>query len=186
MGSLKHHWLIRHGRSVADGGFLGRSDPALSDEGRNEARELARRLAAQRVDLILTSPLLRAIETAEVVARHLRLAPIADDRLVEISYGDWDGLRWAEIERLDPDLARRKLDDWWGVTPPAGEPAAEFLARLKSFWSDLQARSETRIAIVAHLGVISLLAEIAQNPNGPPDWKRASAFELKHAAWIDV
>ena len=178
--------LVRHGRSVADGGFLGRSDPPLSDAGRDEARELAKRLAVERDDLILTSPLLRALETAEVVARSLRLVPIADDRLAEISYGDWDGLRWAEIELLHPELAGRKIDDWWGVTPPGGEPAADFLSRLQSFWSDLQARSETRIAVVAHVGVISLLAEIARNPSGPPDWKRAAGFELEHAGWIKV
>ena len=87
--------------------------------------------------MIVSSRLQRAAETARILGLGLGIEPATDPRLNEISYGDWDGLTWAEIERRDPAAAQAKLDDWQGVTPPGGEPFEEFRNRVEAAVRDL-------------------------------------------------
>jgi broad specificity phosphatase PhoE len=107
-------FLVRHAEPLLSGVMLGRTDSPLSDAGRLEARA---RLAALPCAVVYSSPLLRARETAAVIPAPLVLL----DDLAEIAYGEWEGLSWNEIERRWPDLARRKREDWFAVTPPGGE-----------------------------------------------------------------
>ena len=123
-------FLIRHGISENHRALLGSSDPPLTPEGRRQVESLADTLAAAGIEAIVSSRLQRAAETARILGRRLGLEPETDPRLNEIHHGDWDGLTWAEIERLDPVAAQAKLDDWRGVTPPGGEPFEEFRARI--------------------------------------------------------
>ncbi len=130
-------YLIRHGMSENHRGFLGSSDPPLVPEGRRQAEALAETLANAGIEMIVSSRLQRAAETARVLGLRLGIEPATDPRLNEISYGDWDGLTWAEIERRDPAAAQAKLDDWQGVTPPGGEPFEKFRDRVEAAVRDL-------------------------------------------------
>ncbi len=118
-------------------GFLGSSDPPLVSQGRRQAEALAETLANAGIEMIVSSRLQRAAETARVLGLRLGIEPAADPRLNEISYGDWDGLTWAEIEQRDPAAAQAKLDDWQGVTPPGGEPFEKFRDRVEAAVQDL-------------------------------------------------
>jgi len=149
-------YLARHGESEGKRLFLGRANPPLSETGRRQSEELAVRLKGAGIERIVSSSLDRAVETAAIVGRALDVEPEADARFDEIGYGDWDGLSWDEIERRWPDQAARKIEDWWGVTPPGGEPADEFFARLRSGWDELAAGSQTTL-LAAHLGVNGVL-----------------------------
>lgn len=87
--------LIRHGQTDWNlaGRMQGRTDVPLNETGREQARRLAEQLAREgRWDAVVTSPLQRALETAEILADLLSLAAIVCDDLVERSFGDAEGL----------------------------------------------------------------------------------------------
>lgn len=149
-------YLARHGESEGKKLFLGRSNPPLSALGRVQSEELATRLSGLDIHRIVSSNLDRAVETAAIVGRALALAPSRDSRFDEIGYGEWDGLSWGEIEHRWPSLSQAKIQDWWGVTPPGGEPAEDFFARLTSAWEDLASDPQNTL-LVAHVGVNGVL-----------------------------
>ncbi len=130
--------LTRHGQAAAADVMLGgQLDVHLTPDGREEARALARRLAGVRVDRIIASPMLRAMETAQALAAG---RPIEiDERLRELDYGRWEGLTYAEIEALDPELRARWEADPATTHSPGGESGDEVAARARSFLADLLA-----------------------------------------------
>jgi len=130
--------LTRHGKAAAGDVVLGgQLDLPLTDEGRAEARALAGRLNGVRVDRIIASPMLRALETAQVIATG---RPVdVDERLRELDYGRWEGLTGDEIELRDPELRARWDADPAGTHAPGGECGNDVAARAHSFIADLLA-----------------------------------------------
>jgi probable phosphoglycerate mutase len=92
--------LARHGETDwnRDLRFQGHADVPLNDAGRAQARELARSLAAEPIGAVYSSDLLRARETAEIVAASLGLRVEVDERLREIDVGSWQGSTRAELD----------------------------------------------------------------------------------------
>jgi probable phosphomutase (TIGR03848 family) len=90
--------LIRHGRSVAnnDGVLAGRSETPLDQAGRDQATALGVRLADVPLDLVVSSPQLRARQTAELVLDG-RADPVIDDSFAECDYGQWSGSALSEL-----------------------------------------------------------------------------------------
>jgi probable phosphoglycerate mutase len=131
--------LTRHGRPDAgqDVWLGSQLDVTLSPEGRHQAEALARRLTGVRVDRILSSPMLRALETAQIVATGRPVE--VDDRLLERDYGRWEGLTNAEIEARDPELLARWDRDPAATHTPGGESGDEVAARALSLLVDLLA-----------------------------------------------
>ena len=85
--------LVRHGRTAANAGGLlqGRLDLSLDDVGRRQAREVAAAIGS--VDVVITSPLARAVETAQEFGVDYRV----DERWLELDYGTFDGLKLSEV-----------------------------------------------------------------------------------------
>jgi broad specificity phosphatase PhoE len=179
-------YVIRHGVCDPADKLLGQFDPPLSVTGEGQATDLARRLEGHGIERILSSSLQRAARTAELIGKHLGVETATDARLNEISYGIWDGLRWAEIERIDPETARRKLQDWWGVTPLGGESLDVFYHRVERAWLSLADHPARVTAVVAHRAVNAVLLALGrrevQEPggHGEPRWKGISTFEQEH------
>lgn len=183
-------YLIRHGIPENRQALLGQSDPHLTQQGRDQAGELAGRLANVGIERVLSSALRRSVETARTIAAALRLELEIDPRLNEISYGSWEGLPWEEIERRDPDTARAKLGDWWGVTPKGGEPFADFCRRVREAFSEL-ARTPHITALVGHVGVNAVLAELARQARSGDDsgeihWDRIRGFDQEFGTFERV
>ena len=118
-------WLycVRHGESVhnAEGRIQGQLDVPLSDFGRRQGEAIAEALAALPIDAIYASPLLRALETAQIVARRLRLPIRTDDRLKEINVGVFQDRLRAEVAQLYPDEFAR----WTSGEPDFAVPGGE-------------------------------------------------------------
>lgn len=119
----RHVWLVRHGETewARLGRHTGRTDVPLTDGGREQAAALGRRLAGHAFELVLTSPLSRAFETARLAG--LGDVAIADPDLMEWDYGDNEGRTAAEI--------RAGLPGWtiWRGPWPGGETADQIGGR---------------------------------------------------------
>jgi broad specificity phosphatase PhoE len=114
-------YVIRHAQPEITGLLTGQSDPALNVYGYQQAS-----LLKGLPGVVYSSPLRRALQTA----LHIDPRPVILAGLAEITYGDWDGLSWAEIEGRWPEIARGKLACWQKVTPPGGESWSEFALRV--------------------------------------------------------
>lgn len=133
-------WLVRHGETEwsRSGQHTGRTDIPLTDLGQQQASGLATILAAQSFDLVLTSPLQRASETARL-AGMAGAEPCPD--LMEWDYGDLESLTSIEI--------RKRVPDWtvWSGEVPNGESLAQVQARAEAV---LARCGEGRIALFSH------------------------------------
>ncbi|HFQ80366.1 MAG TPA: histidine phosphatase family protein [Desulfobacterales bacterium] len=155
---LKHAatdlFLARHGEVSGTGAYIGSSDPPLTEAGRSQALSLARALPVSPVRC-LCSPLLRARQTAGIVARYHDLAPeyIADLR--EVDFGRWEGLTFPDIAASDSELVERWLAEKADFTFPEGENIKSFRRRVCALAPVLTASGGT--LVVAHGGVIRVL-----------------------------
>jgi broad specificity phosphatase PhoE len=152
-------FVARHGETEwnREGRWQGQSGPGLNETGRIQARALAMRLSALRVDALYSSDLDRARETAEIAATATGLKPIFDPGLREVDVGDWRGLTRDEVSRRDPEGYRRWLggDAGWN----GGETYPEMHARVVAAVERLVAASVAgRIAVISHGGGVRALA----------------------------
>jgi broad specificity phosphatase PhoE len=157
-------WLVRHASTDWSGvRWCGRTDLPLSAAGVAETGPLARRLAAElRVEIALvSSPARRARETAEPIARMMRVRADAgvgvgidiDEGLQEVDFGRAEGLTLADIERRLPKLVAALAEGASDVDWPEGETADGVRRRVGAAWRRLAERDRPVVA-VCHGGVI--------------------------------
>jgi broad specificity phosphatase PhoE len=152
--------LIRHAESSwnAAGRWQGHGDPPLSDRGRAQANALARELSQEAIDVLVSSDLRRAAETAAILGQARGLQPKWNPRLRELDIGDWEGLTRDQIERTAGDVLRRFDAGDLDVRPGGGENLREIEQRAFSALTELvDANPGRRLAVVTHLGVIRAL-----------------------------
>ena len=137
-------YLVRHGETEWNriGRMQGHLDAPLTSRGEAQARAVGETLRDLEVDGfdLVASPLGRTRATAAIIARALGRDPEAmttDERLMEMTWGDWDGLTRAEIEARDPDAwARRKAGKWDYCPPGGGESYALVALRVADWLAD--------------------------------------------------
>lgn len=154
---------IRHGETAWNqGGRLqGHLDIPLNDTGREQARRLARALAARddRIDLVVSSDLGRALETARAVASAVGAPLVADAGLRERSFGVFEGSTFADVTAQQPEQAerwRRREPDW--SAPGGGESLLQIKERVAQVVRRLAAENMGKqIALFTHGGVLDVL-----------------------------
>jgi probable phosphoglycerate mutase len=152
--------LVRHGETVwhAENRYTGRSDVPLSDRGRDQAAALARWAATAGLDAVLTSPLGRARDTAELAAQAAGHVARVDPRLVEVDFGAGDGLTRDEMADRFPAELEAFLAHPAGHPLPGGEPGPQAVARAMPVLAEVsEAHPEGRVLVVAHQTVLRLL-----------------------------
>lgn len=126
-------YLARHGETPwnLEGRWQGQTDIPLHEEGRRQARALVERLRRCEIALVHTSDLLRARETAEIVAAALDRGPVTVDAdLRERRFGVFEGLTRHDCETTLGDVWARYLSDR-RCLPPGAEPEPEVIARMR-------------------------------------------------------
>lgn len=152
--------LIRHPPpEIAAGLCYGRTDPALSDQGRAALPGLAEAIRRERVAVAWTSPARRCRAVAEACGLPMRL----DARLLELDFGDWEGVAWDSVPRAALD---RWAADPLGFAPPGGETGAALIARVSDLHRALVAEGRD-CAVISHGGPLRLLAALLRG--APPD-----------------
>jgi len=123
--------LVRHGQTEWNRveRFRGRADVPLNETGLAQAAATGRRVAAEwRPAAVYSSPLNRALRTAEAIARHFGLPVLPHPGLLDIHYGEWQGLTPDEVRQRWPEIAR----DWYEAPHLARIPGGETLDELRS------------------------------------------------------
>ena len=154
--------LVRHGETDwnRDGRWQGGSDTRLNDVGREQARALAQQLDGE-IDVLYSSDLARARETAEIVAAKLGLEVRLDPRLRERGFGSWEGLTTTEIEERFADAHRRWLAGE-GAGADDAEAFEDFSARVEDFLSDvLRLHPGEEVLVISHGGSIRVIHALA-------------------------
>jgi len=153
--------LVRHGETDwnRDGRWQGHSDTHLNELGRQQAERLAEELDG--ADVVYSSDLIRARETAEILARRLGADVRLDERLRERGFGAWEGKTRAEIEAEFADAHAR----WAAGEGPGAddaEPFEDFAVRVRGFLDDVLARHpDETVLIVSHGGSIRVIHALA-------------------------
>ena len=138
--------FVRHGQTDWNAKRLiqGRTDIPLNETGREQAKTQAAALAGRAIDIIYTSPMLRAREMAEIINQPLGLPLRFDDRLVERCYGDFEG--------TDPECSHSEFER--ALLQNGGESLAELHGRVLRFLEDITAaHAGQTVLVVAHGGV---------------------------------
>jgi broad specificity phosphatase PhoE len=152
--------LVRHGSTqlTAENRFSGATGVDLSEEGRDQARRLATRLADDEIAAVYCSPLSRTVETATILARPHGLAPIPRDGLREISHGHWEGLARQEVERRFPEEYEAWESDPFTFAPRGGESGVAVLARSLPVIREIVVAHEGQcVLVVSHKATLRIV-----------------------------
>jgi len=152
--------LIRHGETDwnIEGRYQGQADPPLNSRGREQAYQLAEQLNGIGLEVLYTSPLRRAADTAKVIAERLGIPLYVEPRLMEIHQGDWQTRLRSEIEKKYPNLFRKWQTEPWQVTPPGGEHLSQVQQRVYQAIGDILAmHPKGCVGIVTHRIPIALI-----------------------------
>ena len=153
-------YLVRHGATqlTAEDRFSGAVGVELSDEGRQQVRQLAERLAQDAIRGVYCSPLSRTVETAEILAKPHGLSLELRDGLREIHHGRWEGLTRREVEeRFSEEYANWEADPFT-FAPEGGESGLAVLARSLPVVREIVPRHEGQtILVVSHKATLRLI-----------------------------
>ncbi|MDY0220496.1 MAG: histidine phosphatase family protein [Desulfobacterium sp.] len=175
--------LIRHGKTLwnLDRRIQGREDIPLAERGKAQVVSWCLPLGKISLDLVLSSPMVRATQTAEIIGQRLGLGVIISENLREQDFGLWEGKRMADIRRATPGLLEHQERLGWDFCPPGGETRKEVLVR--SLGALGQAAEELKglnLLVVTHSGVIRSLAYHALGRFFLPWEKRVLKKEYLH------
>ena len=191
MPELQELYLIRHGQSTANesGIWQGQMEFPLSEEGRSQARRVGRALAGKGFDGVYSSPLGRALETAEIIAREMSFPEgvVAIEGLTERRGGWLEGTTQAEREAQDPELVKRFFglpeEERWTLV--GAETDEEILERFERAISEVRARHlpRARVVIVSHGGVMRAFLRDRFGPGVFPGTVRAPNASITRLEW---
>jgi broad specificity phosphatase PhoE len=153
-------FLVRHGSTVlsAEDGFAGEIDVPLSDEGRDQLRKLAHRLAREPIAAFFASPLGRTMETARILAAPHDKTVTPVDGLREVSHGHWEGKLRADVKKEYPAEYARWQADPFSFSPPGGESGLSVTARaLPALLEIVAAHPGQQVLAASHKATIRLL-----------------------------
>jgi probable phosphoglycerate mutase len=192
--------FIRHGETDwnREGRLQGQQDVALNPKGREQASAVGRalrKLAGREIDALeaahafVSSPLIRTRETIERARAAMGLPPqdyqLCDD-LKELTFGDWEGLTWPEVEARDPAGAAARAGSKWDFTPPNGESYAALALRLTPWVASI----DRNLFVASHGGVARALMYLISGvaPEAAAEASihqgRALLFADGHFAWL--
>lgn len=151
--------LARHGETAwnVEKVFRGRADVNLNEVGVKQAELLGRYLSNWELEAIYSSPLRRALDTANMVARYQKTAIAIAEGLTDLDYGEWQSLPEREVKRLHPAL----LNEWHScpqkVKMPEGESLGDVRRRAVEVIDGVLARHNQNVLLVSHRVVIKVL-----------------------------
>jgi broad specificity phosphatase PhoE len=152
--------IVRHGRTEWNRveRFRGRADIALDKVGMKQAESVAKRIGEWSISAIYSSPLSRALTTAEIIAHPLGLIVQPMPGIVDIDYGEWQGLSTDDVIARDGRLYSQWIESPHEVKFPGGESLVEARERVASSVDTLiQQHPKETVVLVSHRVICQIL-----------------------------
>ncbi len=151
--------LARHGETVwnVEKIYRGRKDVNLDEVGIRQAELLGNYLSNWELTTIYSSPLRRAIETANIIARYQKIGVHVADGLIDINYGEWQALPEQEVKRLYPTLHNDWHNNPHRVRMPGGESLEDVRKRAIEVVNDVLSKYQGSVVLISHRVVIKVL-----------------------------
>lgn len=159
-GSRTEIYLVRHGETEMNitGVYYGWTDVGLSEKGVMQAEDLYDILQDVHFDAVISSSLIRAVETASIVSGYNPDVIIRDDRLRELNFGEWEGIHHRELKENHKEVLEKWGSDWKNTAPPGGESFFEIYIRVKSSIEDIIKKYRgKKVLIVSHQGTMKII-----------------------------
>ncbi len=152
----KEFIFLRHGETEWNklSRYQGSLNIGLNERGREQARQAASLLETREIDLIVSSDLDRAHDTARVVGERMGLEVQLRQNLREMDFGIWEGKDYPAIQEETPEAYQKWLDDPVNNPPPEGESLVDFKERVVGVCQEILEEEEETVLIVCHGGVI--------------------------------
>ena len=186
-------YLVRHGitQSNVDGRHLGQKiDEDLTPEGLQQAKGIADLLKNETFAVIYSSPLIRAVATANEIAKyHQSIGPVIDPRLTELHMGVFEGKLEEFVARNLPREHQARIQDKFGFQVPGGESYAMLMDRVEPFVRQVRAQYPGgNVCIVGHQGLNCGLLGVIGRGNPSPIFRQENIPRIKipHDAYIKV
>lgn len=184
--------LIRHAATDMAGVLCGHSDPPINQTGEEQVASLVRQLGKRPIERIYSSDLRRAAQTAEALATARGIPFACRKELREISFGAWEGLRWAEVQARSPEYPGPRFESLEGRGAPNGETIRDFRARVLSALDEIASHASAQgpIVVVTHLGVIRTAMTQLANIDHESEVLRqisccsAHGLRVHHQGWV--
>ena len=151
--------LVRHGQTALNekNVFRGRLDIPLNETGIQQANAIAERLCTFNINIIYTSPLKRALETAQVIGTKLNINTEIDNNLIDFDFGKWQGLTIGEVEKRFPKLYEQWLKGPHMVKIPDGENLDLVRIRVSKVLNKILRDDGSDMVIVSHRVILKVL-----------------------------
>ena len=151
--------LARHGETEWNVGeiFRGRIDIELNETGIKQAQLLAEYLSGVKIEAICSSPLKRALTTAQMIADYHQLDVQIAPGLIDLNYGKWQGLPHQEVKDKYKKLYTEWINSPHQITIPEGESLNDVRQRAISVVDEVTAKYEGTVALVSHRVVNKVL-----------------------------
>jgi broad specificity phosphatase PhoE len=151
--------LARHGETVwnVEKIYRGRADVNLDEVGIKQAELLGKHLSNWKLEAIYSSPLKRALDTANIVARYQKIGVHVAEGFIDFDYGEWQSLPEEEAKRLYPTLHNEWHNNPHKVKMPGGESLEDVRKRAVAIVNDVLSKYQGSILLVSHRVVNKVL-----------------------------
>jgi broad specificity phosphatase PhoE len=186
-------FLVRHGRTGwnKEQIFRGSKDIPLDEVGRTEARLVGERLKGEVIKGVYSSPLSRARETAEAIAGFHNVEVQSLEGLIDLHFGEWEGLSREEVEKRYPNLYKQWEQEPHRVIFPGGEGLDAVSSRaMKAVEEILKQHPEETVVMASHRVVLKVLICALLGLDNSHFWNIAqdttalNCFHHRDGAWI--
>ena len=179
--------LIRHARTLwnLEKKIQGRANTALSPEGMRDGVRWGDILKFETYDLILSSPMTRARQTAQILSEPLGMKIVYDADLREQDFGEWEGRRLADIRHQAPGEIELQESRGWAFCPPGGESRRSVLKRgLAAIQRAATAHDGKKVLIISHSSVMKIVIyNLLGRAFSPDEMPLLKDYHLHELTW---
>ena len=172
-------YLVRHGETELNRSkvYYGFTDVPLNSHGETQCQVLKQKLINVNFDMVITSPLIRTVNSAEIITGLTKKNIHKYKNLKELNFGKWEDMHYKNIEKEYPKEWKAWCKDWQNYCIPEGESFISFHHRVKLCFDEIQKKIQGKtVLIVGHEGALKIIASLLLNLTIEDYWRFTFEF----------